>query len=117
MMSWLKMISFGSRTSGGGDPGPLRGGNLRRAVRRQAAVLLKPIFDRPFADEVFLAGGAFKPLLKPGYPVRDLDLWVHDRKARERLCARLVEEGAELIQDFKPYCLNLKTAMGALGRL
>ena len=101
-MHLLKMIHLGGRARARS----LRGGALRRAVKSHAASLLDPIFDEPFGEEVFLAGGAYKPLLKPGHPVRDLDLWVRDRKVRERLCAHLLAGGAKLVHDFKPYCIK-----------
>lgn len=105
-MDWLNKLHLGGRRLDAQGHRLLSGRALRRALRKHTARLLRPIFDRPFADEVFLAGGAFKPLLKPGYPVRDLDLWVRNRKVRERLCTHLIDGGAKLVHDFKPYCLK-----------
>ncbi|MFT4546728.1 MAG: hypothetical protein ACI9MB_000672 [Verrucomicrobiales bacterium] len=105
-MHWREMIHYLHRPKAERDVKALGGKALRRAVKLHAAKLLAPIFDQPFADEVFLAGGAFKPLLKRGHLVRDLDLWVRNRKVRERLCAHLIAGGAELVHDFRPYCIK-----------
>lgn len=81
---------------------------MERAAAAHAQALLRPVIGAGFEDEVFLAGGAFKPVLKPGHPVRDLDLWVRDRRARERLVEHLLANGCELVHDFHPYCLKLE---------
>ena len=81
---------------------------MERAVKGHAKSLLQGILPRPFDDEVFLAGGAFKPLINPAQGVRDLDLWVRDRKVRERLVDHLTDCGAELVHDFKPYCIKFE---------
>ena len=83
---------------------------LERAVAEQAHRLLEPAIGADFEDEVFLAGGAFKPVLMEGQAVRDLDLWVRDRRTRERLVEHLVANGAELVHDFHPYCLKFEHA-------
>ena len=57
---------------------------------------------------LFLCGGAFKPLLKKGLRVHDLDLWVRSRREREKLCRTLLERGAVLLHDFHPYCLKFR---------
>jgi hypothetical protein len=82
--------------------------SFERAAATQAQALLAPMIGRDFDEEVFLAGGAFKPVLKEGHPVRDLDLWVRDRKVRERLTDHLIANGAELVHDFHPYCLKFE---------
>ncbi len=81
--------------------------SLPRLVRGHAATLLEEVLSQPFSGELFLAGGAFKPLLNPEQDVRDLDLWVRDRRSRERLLSHLVACGAEVVRDFHPYCIKL----------
>ena len=41
-------------------------------------------------------------------PVQDYDLWVRNRKDREKLCAALEKSGAHLIRDFHPYCIKFR---------
>ncbi len=115
-MRWLSLKWLAPQ--GGGEPAAGRcpaaeEEPLLREVARHAEALLAPVFTERFDDEVFLAGGAFKPVLNPGHPVRDLDLWVRDRKVRERLRAHLVERcGAEVVHDFHPYCIKFRAAGG-----
>jgi hypothetical protein len=40
--------------------------------------------------------------------MHDLDLWVRDRKDREKLCAALLARGAALLKDFHPFCLKFR---------
>lgn len=77
-------------------------------VRRHALRIFQFLFPQGYDGEVFLCGGAFKPLLKHGLRVHDLDLWVRDRKEREKLCQALVARGATMLHDFHPYCVKFK---------
>jgi hypothetical protein len=70
--------------------------------------LVDRVFPQVPQEEFFIAGGAFKPLLRENLEVRDIDLWVRDRKARERLREELLGLGATLIRDFEPYCIALE---------
>lgn len=89
---------------------PLKGGAvaLGRRVKAHAGELLRSVLTKPFPGELFLAGGAFKPLLNPGNAVRDLDIWVRDRRQRGRLRDHLVACGAEVVHDFHPYCIKFQ---------
>lgn len=77
-------------------------------VRRHARRVFQFLFPEGFDGEVFLCGGAFKPLIKKGHPMHDLDLWVRNRKEREKLCKMLLRRGAVLLHDFHPYCLKFR---------
>ncbi len=77
-------------------------------VRGRAHQLFSFLFPKGFDGEFFICGGAFKPLLRKGLAMHDLDLWVRDRKDRARLCQALLERGAVLLQDFHPYCLKFR---------
>ena len=81
---------------------------FKRRVRAHAKRVFASLFPQGFDGEVFLCGGAFKPLLKPGLPVQDYDLWVRNRKGREKLCAALEKSGAHLIRDFHPFCIKFR---------
>ena len=81
---------------------------FRSRIRGHAIKIFTSLFPKGYAGEVFLCGGAFKPLLKKGLPINDLDLWVRNRKEREKLCAALVERGAHLVQDFHPFCIKYR---------
>jgi hypothetical protein len=81
---------------------------FHRRVRSHAQRIFASLFPEGYDGEVFLCGGAFKPLLKKGLPVHDYDLWVRTRKDREKLCAALEKSGAHLIRDFHPYCIKFK---------
>ncbi len=81
---------------------------FRNRIRAHAQRIFSSLFPQGYAGEVFLCGGAFKPLLKKGLPINDLDLWVRNRKEREKLCAALVARGAHLVQDFRPFCIKYK---------
>ncbi len=75
-------------------------------VREHAATLLRFLMaGTVYPGEVFLCGGAYKAMLNPSLPVNDLDLWVRDRRERERLTADLLARGARLVRDFHPYCV------------
>ena len=77
-------------------------------VRGHALQVFRFLFPKGYDGEFFLCGGAFKPLLKKGHPMHDLDLWVRDRRQREKLCAALLERGAALLKDFHPFCLKFR---------
>lgn len=77
-------------------------------LRRHARQLCRLIFPKGYDGEFFLCGGAFKPLLRKGLPVNDLDLWVRNRKEREKLCVALLERGAVLLHDFHPFCMKFR---------
>ena len=70
--------------------------------------LVDKVFRQVPQEEFFIAGGAFKPLLSENVEVRDIDLWVRDRKARERLREELLGLGATVVRDFEPYCIALE---------
>lgn len=73
-------------------------------VHTLAQSYFKKLFPKGYTGEIFLCGGAFKPLLKEGLLLSDLDLWVRDAKERQRLATALEARGAQLVYDFKPYC-------------
>ncbi len=77
-------------------------------VRGHARRVFRFLFPNGYDGEVFLCGGAFKPLLKKGLRIHDLDLWVRNRKEREKLCQALLKRGAVLLHDFHPYCLKFR---------
>ena len=79
-----------------------------RKVKAHAKKLTQFLFPRGYAGEFFLCGGAFKPLIDPQLKINDLDLWVRNRKSREQLVSALLENGAELVQDFVPHCIKLQ---------
>ena len=81
---------------------------LKNRIRNHARRVFDSLFPKGYAGEVFLCGGAFKPLLKKSLPIHDLDLWVRNRKERERLCAALTAGGAHLIHDFHPFCMKFR---------
>jgi hypothetical protein len=77
-------------------------------VRRHAQRIFDYLFPESYQGEIFLCGAAFKPLLKKGLHVQDLDLWVRNQMEREKLCNSLLERGAVLLHDFHPYCLKFR---------
>lgn len=77
-------------------------------VRQHAESVFRELFHGAYEGEVFLCGGAFKPLLKRGLPINDFDLWVRNRKEREKLVRFLLQRGASLVRDFHPFCLKLR---------
>ena len=81
---------------------------FRARVRLRAQHAFEQVLGPGYDGEVFLCGGAFKPLLKRGAGMNDLDLWVRDRKEREKLTRFLLARGAVLARDFHPYCLKLR---------
>lgn len=115
-MRWIRSKNIPEQGAEAAQAPRLTGGRrkIERLVRAHAEQLLKPVFRTPFADDVFLAGGAFKPLINPARSVRDLDLWVRDRRARERLVDYLQLNGAVLVEDFHPYCLRFVHSAGEI---
>lgn len=81
---------------------------FKARARWHAKTVFEQLFGGPYDGEVFLCGGAFKPLLKRRLPINDLDLWVRDRHEREKLTRFLLARGAVLARDFHPYCLKLR---------
>lgn len=81
---------------------------FKTRVRLHALRVFEEVLGRSYDGEVFLCGGAFKPLLKRKLPINDLDLWVRDRKEREALTRHLLSRGAVLARDFHPYSLKLR---------
>jgi len=79
-----------------------------RRVRSHGHRVFQHLFPQGYDGEVFLCGGAFKPLLKRGASINDLDLWVRNRKEREKLCQALLHRGAHLLHDFHPYCVKFR---------
>lgn len=76
--------------------------------RQHAQRLCHSLFPLGYNGEFFLCGGAFKPLLRKDLPINDLDLWVRDQVARDKLCQALIAQGAILLRDFHPYCLKYR---------
>ncbi len=85
----------------------VRGPLSPKRVKKQAAKVFRFLFPSGYKGEVFLCGGAFKRLLVPGLSTNDLDLWVRNRKERDRLVKHLLDRGAKLERDFRPFCLRL----------
>lgn len=81
---------------------------FKSRVRQHTEVIFREVFHGDYQGEVFLCGGAFKPLLKRGAAINDLDLWVRNKKEREKLLRFLLQRGATLVRDFHPYCLKLR---------
>jgi len=81
---------------------------FKTRVQIHAERVFKEVFQGEYEGEVLLCGGAFKPVLKPGLPINDFDLWVRNRKERERLVRFLLQRGASLVRDFHPFCLKLR---------
>jgi hypothetical protein len=77
-------------------------------LRGHSRRVFRFLFPNGYDGEVFLCGGAFKPVLKRGSAVHDLDLWVRNRKEREKLCKALLDRGAHLLHDFHPYCIKFR---------
>jgi len=77
-----------------------------RKVKAHARKIFQSLFPKGYPGEIFLCGGAFKPLFDERLKINDLDLWVRNRKERERLVAALIDGGAELVHDFVPYCMK-----------
>ncbi len=78
--------------------------SLKKRALEHAGRLLGAVSDIPHPGDIYLAGGAFKPLMGSSKPVRDLDLWVKNRWAREAAAAWLLDSGFILERDFQPYC-------------
>lgn len=101
-LKWLRSKRAGLESA---SPRPKEG--LSHAqVQKHAKEVFLFLLGKNYAGEVFLCGGAFKPLLKPGLKIKDIDLWVRNRREREKLTATLLDRGATLVRDFFPYCLR-----------
>jgi len=81
---------------------------FKSRIRRHAKRTFQEILGGDYDGEVFLCGGAFKPLLKRGLPINDYDLWVRSNEDREKLISFLLARGATVAKDFRPYCLKLR---------
>jgi hypothetical protein len=81
---------------------------FKTRVRLHARRVFDQVLGGTYDGEVFLCGGAFKPLLKRKAPINHLDLWVRDRKERENLTRFLLARGAVLARESHPYCLKLR---------
>lgn len=81
---------------------------FKTRIRLHARRVFDRVLGGGYEGEVFLCGGAFKPLLKRGAPINHLDLWVRDRKERENLTRSLLARGAVLARESQPYCLKLR---------
>lgn len=77
---------------------------LKRKALDHARTLLGTISPRPFPGDLYLAGGVFKSILTEGVEVRDVDIWVKNRAAREAAAEWLQVAGFALEKDFHPYC-------------
>jgi hypothetical protein len=81
---------------------------LKARIRRHAKHIFAELLGDDYDGEVFLCGGAFKPLLKRKLPINDYDLWVRDNTQRGKLIHFLLERGATIARDYAPYCLKLR---------
>jgi len=77
-------------------------------VRAHAQHLLESVFPDGYQGEIFLCGGAFKPLLYKKGVVHDLDLWVRNPVERRHLSEALSAAGATLVEDFHPFCQKFR---------
>lgn len=75
-------------------------------VLTHAEHLFTDLFPNGYDGQVFLCGGAFKPLLKENLAIADIDLFVRTQQDREKLRAALLAQGAVLVQDFPPNCIK-----------
>lgn len=75
---------------------------FKRRVRAHAQRLMNFLLPQGFHGEVFLCGSAFKPLLKKGLAVHDVDLWVRSPEDRAALTTALLERGAHRLPDAAP---------------
>ncbi len=81
---------------------------FKARIRRHAKQIFTELLGDDYDGEVFLCGGAFKPLLKRKLPINDFDLWVRDNTQRGKLVQFLLNRGATIARDFVPYCLKLR---------
>ena len=77
-------------------------------IRGYAQSLLKDFLPSEYEGEVFLCGGAFKPLLNKRLPHPEMDLWVRSAEDREALCLALHGAGGHLIENLYPHCLKFR---------
>lgn len=81
---------------------------FKSRIRRHAKMIFEKLLGKDYDGEVFLCGGAFKPLLKRKLPINDYDLWVRDNTQRGKLIQFLLDRGATIARDYAPYCLKLR---------
>ncbi len=81
---------------------------FKARIRRHAKQIFTELLGDDYDGEVFLCGGAFKPLLKRKLPINDYDLWVRDNTQRGKLIQFLLDRGATIARDYAPYCLKLR---------
>ncbi|HEY2573153.1 MAG TPA: hypothetical protein VGH65_03755 [Verrucomicrobiaceae bacterium] len=81
---------------------------FKARVRLHAARVFEKILGSQYEGEVFICGGAFQPLVQRKAPVNDMDLWVRDRREREKLTRHLLSRGAVLARETHPYGLKLR---------
>lgn len=81
---------------------------FKARIRRHAKQIFTELLGDDYDGEVFLCGGAFKPLLKRKLPINDYDLWVRDNTQRGKLVQFLLDRGATIARDYAPYCLKLR---------
>jgi hypothetical protein len=108
-MKWLKNFDLSEfrssrKSEAHAMPQPITSQQVEAHTKR----VFRFLFKKPYLGEVFLCGGAYKPLLDPKLKINDLDLWVRNRKERIRLVGALVAEGARVVHDFAPYCIKLE---------
>lgn len=77
-------------------------------VRAHAQHLLDTVFPQGYQGELFLCGGAFKPVFCKKGEIHDLDLWVRDPEERNKLCDALCSAGGSLVEDFFPFCQKFR---------
>lgn len=81
---------------------------FKARIRRHAKQIFTELLGDDYDGEVFLCGGAFKPLLKRKLPINDYDLWVRDNTQRGKLVQFLLDRGATIARDYLPYSLKLR---------
>ncbi|MBU2514000.1 hypothetical protein KJ966_21905 [bacterium] len=76
-------------------------------ILEAANPVLTEIIGNLIHIQIYLAGGYFKTLLS-GLPVKDLDLWVPDKKTKHLLIQSLLDRGAVIIDDKPPFFIALR---------
>ena len=74
----------------------------QKSVIRFAEILFNKILPKGFNGRLFLAGGAFKSVIHGKLP-HDLDIWSVSETERLCLLNSLIQQGATIIRDNKPY--------------
>ena len=72
---------------------------FKARIRRHAARMFNDLLGANYDGEVFLCGGAFKPLLRRKLSINDYDLWVRDNTQRGKLIQFLLDRGASIARD------------------